>query len=1103
MVFQQKNFNYEFHYLLINIIILLYSIESKTIKLSLINNESIIKITVANIGINYFLSTNYAGPKPSMSIQYLSFCDINSFYCNINKDNKQIILEFDENRKTHSCENMFKDLVNISEIDLSYFDTSQVTNMASMFKGCSNLTKITFGSMDTSNVMYMQNFLSGCIKLKSVDVSNFDTSNVINMTYMFSSLHSLESLNLDNFNTSRVIDMYGMFSSTKKLTFMNLSMFDTSKIINMTSMFYNMEKLKYLNISNFESQNLISISSMFSGCKDLHYLDIKKFKLNSSTSKFSTFNDIKNLKFCIDDTSTLNYLSELDKNYNICSSTCMKDSNKFIDKVNNMCVQTCGKYNSIFCDENINKMTNTNKNIGQENIYDEGEIRDSINKINISEGNKDCFERCEYCHGPGNKDNNNCSKCKSGYVLLNNKKDIYNCYEICPSYYYFNESNKYTCTEKCPENYNKIILTKKKCVNNCQDDNLVEFNGTCLKNCPKGTYNFENICKYNNTYNEKFDSNDIMTINFQEGITDGSFDEVINDIITEEKDYSISNDNIMYQISTSNNQKISKKNISTIDIGECEIILKEKNDIDMSLPLIIFKRDYFIQDTLIPIIEYEVYDPISKSKLDLSDCDNTVNLNIPVKIDEDELYKYNPNDDYYKDECSSYTTDNGTDILIFDRKKEYSDKNFSLCEANCTYKGYDKINKQSICDCKIKTNIEYISNITNNPNILSQDFNVNENDLGYTNIFACTKNLFTVNGILLNMSSYILLFSLLYFAATSFFFKRRGYRILMNHINNIINGEMKSKSHHKKHKKNSDKMDKYKIMSLNKKIINFPPKKSDNIFSIDNNNRDKKKKLKRNKTKKDAPIKILDDSTKKRIKSVDNSIKKNIPDFEMNSFDYSVAVTYDNRTCFQFYISLLKVKQLFIFAFCPNDDYNSRLIKIGIFILSFNIHYATNFVYFLNEKIIHKIFEDSGKYDIMYFLPFIAITFGLSHIITIFIKIIFLSDSNIIEIKKQKKLGHGYEAISSIRRKLVIKYIMFYIIGIVFHLFFWYCLSSFSTVYTNTQVFVLENALLAFGISMIYPFIFNIIPSALRICSLGSKKNHNTMYNISKFLQML
>ena len=291
---------------------------------------------------------------------------------------------------------------------------------------------------------------------------------------------------------------------------------------------------------------------------------------------------------------------------------------------------------------------------------------------------------------------------------------------------------------------------------------------------------------------------------------------------------------------------------------------------------------------------------------------------------------------------------------------------------------------------------------------------------------------------------------------------------------------------------------------------NFPPKKSDSrknsIFSMDNNNNNDikniKKKSKRNKKK--SSIKIVDDSTKKRIKSLDYPIKNNIPDCEMNSFDYSEALSYDNRTYFQYYKSLLKVKQLFIFAFFPNDDYNSRLIKIGIFVFSFNIHYATNFVYFLNEKIIHKIYENNGKYDVIFFLPFIVITFVISHIITIFLKIIFLSDSNIIDIKKQKKFSHSQEAISSIRRKLVIKYIMFYIIGIVFHLFFWYCLSSFSTVYTNTQVFVLENALLAFGISMIYPFIFNILPCILRICSLGAKgKNHIIMYNISKFLQLL
>ena len=124
--------------------------------------------------------------------------------------------------------------------------------------------------------------------------------------------------------------------------------------------------------------------------------------------------------------------------------------------------------------------------------------------------------------------------------------------------------------------------------------------------------------------------------------------------------------------------------------------------IGIETPLIIFKRDYYNNETLIPLIEYEVYHPYNKSKLDLSFCNNTISLSIPVQINEDKLYQYNPNSDYYKDECSSYSTDNGTDILVYDRKKEYSDNKLSLCEANCYYQGYDSNNKQSLCDCQIK-----------------------------------------------------------------------------------------------------------------------------------------------------------------------------------------------------------------------------------------------------------------------------------------------------------------------------------------------------------------------------------------------------------------
>ena len=340
------------------------------------------------------------------------------------------------------------------------------------------------------------------------------------------------------------------------------------------------------------------------------------------------------------------------------------------------------------------------------------------------------------------------------------------------------------------------------------------------------------------------DKKDLDIINFQDGKIDGNLNNVIDKIIKEGNDYTVSEEEITYQITTSDNQKTKQNNFSTIDLGVCEEILKEKYNIDKSMPLIIYKVDYFIPKTLIPVIEYEVYHPINYSKLDLSYCNNTVNLNIPVTINEEKIYQYDPNSDYYNDECSSYTSDNGTDILLSDRKIEYNKNNLSLCEANCNYQGYDKNYKNSICDCKIKNNIEYHSDISNKPNILSQTFNVSENDLGYTNIFACTKNVFTVNGILKNMSSYILIISLLFFLGTSFFFKRRGYRILVNHINNIINDKMKHRKDYNKNKNAHNKLSKYKNISLNylknNEKINFPPKKLDikqtNIYYVDNNN---------------------------------------------------------------------------------------------------------------------------------------------------------------------------------------------------------------------------------------------------------------------------
>lgn len=61
-----------------------------------------------------------------------------------------------------------------------------------------------------SSAMFFQ-----CINLTNIDVSCFDTSKVTNMSYMFGGCWTLSDLDLSNFNTSNVTDMKGMFLSLK------------------------------------------------------------------------------------------------------------------------------------------------------------------------------------------------------------------------------------------------------------------------------------------------------------------------------------------------------------------------------------------------------------------------------------------------------------------------------------------------------------------------------------------------------------------------------------------------------------------------------------------------------------------------------------------------------------------------------------------------------------------------------------------------------------------------------------------------------------------------------------------------------------------------
>ena len=136
-----------------------------------------------------------------------------------------------------------------------------------------------------------------------------------------------------------------------------------------------------------------------------------------------------------------------------------------------------------------------------------------------------------------------------------------------------------------------------------------------------------------------------------------------------EEDLIVNNKNIKYQITSTKNQNEKiYDDTSTIGLGEFENILRQKYNIKKNISLIIFKVDYSINLSQIPFVFYEVFHPYTKEKLNLSYCENMIKVVYPVEINEDELLKYDPKNEFYSDICSTYTNKYNTDVTLEDRQ---------------------------------------------------------------------------------------------------------------------------------------------------------------------------------------------------------------------------------------------------------------------------------------------------------------------------------------------------------------------------------------------------------------------------------------------------
>ncbi|MCC8028236.1 MAG: BspA family leucine-rich repeat surface protein [Lachnospiraceae bacterium] len=178
---------------------------------------------------------------------------------------------------------MFWNCTNLVALDLSHFETANVSGMGSMFGGCSSLTELDLSSFDTSNVRQMEHLFWNCSALRELDVSGFDTLNVTSMYGMFDSCSGLTKLDVSGFDTSNVTDMEMMFSGCLNLTVLDVGNFDTSAVTNMFEMFNDCENLTVLDVGNFDTSAVTSMYAMFCDCENLANLDVSGFDTSNVT----------------------------------------------------------------------------------------------------------------------------------------------------------------------------------------------------------------------------------------------------------------------------------------------------------------------------------------------------------------------------------------------------------------------------------------------------------------------------------------------------------------------------------------------------------------------------------------------------------------------------------------------------------------------------------------------------------------------------------------------------------------------------------------------------------------------------------------------------
>ena len=948
-----------------------------------------------------------------------------------------------------------------------------------------------------------------------------------------------------------------MFRSCNDITEIDFSNFDSSQVNNIVWMLEGTTSLITLNLANFSTEKITYYpNDMFSGCHNLKYINLKI--INESDIKKYDFiiNQVPNtnVTVCVNKNEKENIIIPYkDKKYY--HINCLNDDNSKLEEINECKINNC-----LSCppfDVNNDSCKNWISNFYKV----ENDPLNSDNHINYyfkprgyyfdikNSFYKQCYYSCEICSINGNSTNHNCIKCKVNFPFEININNYKNCYEQCNFKYFFDEENIYHCTQNssCPNDYpdlkqgtNECIKSNKKIetiqiINIIYTTSEIKQTTNIIITNQEETHKIIETQKYVKMEDVKekiqeiiqYEKNETKELTKEEEIE--IYNEVVSNVETifTSEEYNTSNldsgedeviqtEKMTITLTTTKNQRgnITSDNMTLLDLGDCEDELRNYYHISENETIYMRKIDVKQEGMKIPKVDYSVYCKINGTKLaklDLSVCVNsTISLSVPVELSES-LDKFNSSSEYYNNKCNKAKSDKGTDILLKDRQKEYVENNKTICQDDCDLSYYNEYSQKAICNCRVTISTNKFEDMNINKSKLYDNFDDSSNKKQVSNLGITSCDVLgDTDNIISNTGFFLLLIILAIFVIIFIIFCTRGYNSLENKIDQVIHKKFKNKQP-QKNSNNKNTNNKNNIHN-NKKITKSNTKKNNKINNI--TKKDKKKQSKQiiNNSKR----KIINNNHIIRInskkissifkKKINNNNKSNKPDtdYEYNWLSYKQAILYDKRSNSDYYCSLIKSKQLFIFTFCAFNDYNSGIVKKFIFFLSFALHYTVNALFF-DEKNLHQIYEDEGKFNFGYQISFIIVSAITSTVVLrLMLQFLVLTDKDILEVKQESTKDLAIKMKKKKLKCMKIKFGLFFIINFILLGLFWYYLTCFNAIYENTQIYLIENTFISFGFSLFYPFIINILPTIFRMSAIhSSDKDQEYLYKVSQTIQVI